>query len=113
MAGQAGLTQVDLQGLHAAINTFSTGVANFDSQYKAMSSTISNISASWTGQAYQSFERALENWLADFNKVITVLNGMENALSQNTSVLTQTNETTIQRAQQAAAGITAPPLPGF
>ncbi len=111
MAGQ--MTQVDLDGLHTAINTFSQGVQNFDSQYKAMSQTATNIVSAWTGAASTSFEQALENWLNDFFKVIQVLNGMENALSQNTSVLTQTNETTISAAQRAAAGITAPHLPGF
>ncbi len=109
----AGMTQVDLDGLRTAINTFSQGVQNFDSQYKAMSQTATNIVSAWTGAASTSFERALENWLNDFFKVIQVLNGMENALSQNTSVLTQTNENTIAAAQRAAAGITAPHLPGF
>ncbi|WP_405467269.1 WXG100 family type VII secretion target [Streptomyces canus] len=107
------MTQVDLAGLRTAINTFSTGVANFDSQHRAMVQTNGNIQAVWTGQAFQSFDRALQNWLADFSKVISVLNGMENALSQNTSVLTQTNEATIQKAQQAAGAITLPKLPGF
>ncbi|MFI5554695.1 WXG100 family type VII secretion target [Streptomyces sp. NPDC051738] len=111
MAGN--MTQVDLAGLQKAINVFSNGVANFDGQYKAMSTTVGNIQSVWTGQAFMAFDRALQNWLVDFNKVITVLNGMENALSQNTSVLTQTNEETIQKAQQAAAGITTPTLPGF
>lgn len=111
MAGN--MTQVDLAGLQKAINVFSNGVANFDGQYKAMSQTVSGIQAVWTGQAYQAFDRALQNWLVDFGKVISVLNGMENALAQNTNVLTQTNEATIQKAQQAAAGITVPTLPGF
>ncbi|MGW1029001.1 WXG100 family type VII secretion target [Streptomyces sp. NPDC002577] len=112
MAGN--MTQVDLAGLQKAINVFSNGVANFDSQYKAMSTTVGNVQAVWTGQAFQAFDRALQNWLTDFYKVISVLNGMENALTQNTNVLTQTNEATIQKAQQAAAGIHAPTtLPGF
>ncbi|WP_030935824.1 WXG100 family type VII secretion target [Streptomyces sp. NRRL S-646] len=111
MAGN--MTQVDLAGLRSAINVFSNGVSNFDSQYRSMSQTVSNIQSVWTGQAYQAFDRALQNWLVDFNKVIQVLNGMENALTQNTSVLDQTNQVTIERAQQAAAGITAPRLPGF
>jgi WXG100 family type VII secretion target len=108
-----GMTQVDLDGLHSAINIFSTGVANFNSQYNAMSSTATDIASRWTGAASQSFEQAMNNWLNDFYKVVQVLNGMENALTQNTSVLTQTNETTIAAAQRAAAGITAPNLPGF
>jgi len=111
MAGN--MTQVDLAGLQKAINVFSNGVANFDGQYKAMTTTVGNIQTVWTGQAYQAFDRALQSWLTDFSKVISVLNGMENALAQNTSVLTQTNEETIQKAQQAAAGITVPTLPGF
>jgi WXG100 family type VII secretion target len=112
MAGN-GMTQVDLDGLHSAINVFSNGVANFDSQYKAMSTTAGNITANWTGAASTSFEQAMNNWLNDFYKVVNVLNGMENALSQNTSVLTSTNEQTVSAAQRAAAGITAPQLPGF
>jgi len=111
MAGN--MTQVDLAGLRSAINVFSDGVAKFDSQYKAMSTTVQGIASVWTGQAYQSFDRALQTWLADFYKVIQVLNGMENALTQNTNLLDQTNQATIQRAQQAAAAITAPTLPGF
>ncbi|MGW3118224.1 WXG100 family type VII secretion target [Streptomyces sp. NPDC001107] len=111
MAGN--MTQVDLAGLRQAINVFSNGVANFNSQYRSMSQTVSNISSVWSGEAYQSFDRALQSWLADFNKVVQVLNGMENALTQNTNVLDQTNQATIQRAQQAAAGITTPTLPGF
>lgn len=111
MAGN--MTQVDLAGLQKAINVFSEGVANFDSQYKSMSATISGLSSSWTGHAHQAFDSAMQSWLADFLKVVNVLNGMENALSQNTSVLTQTNEETIQKAQQAAANIAPPRLPGF
>jgi WXG100 family type VII secretion target len=111
MAGS--MTQVDLEGLHRAINTFSTGVQNFDQSYKSMTTTASTITSAWTGAASTCFEQAMNNWLTDFYKVINVLNGMENALSQNTSVLTQTNETTIAAAQHAAAGITAPQLPGF
>jgi WXG100 family type VII secretion target len=111
MAGN--MTQVDLDGLHVAIQTFSNGVQNFDAQYKAMSATADHVVSSWGGEASVSFEQALNNWLNDFYKVVQVLNGMENALSQNTSVLTQANQTTIAAAQRAAAGITAPSLPGF
>jgi WXG100 family type VII secretion target len=111
MAGN--MTQVDLAGLQRAINVFSSGVANFDSQYKSMSQTVGNIQAVWTGQAFQAFDRALQNWLVDFSKVISVLNGMENALSQNTNVLTATHDETTQRAQQAASAIHIPTLPGF
>ncbi|MEH0581025.1 MULTISPECIES: WXG100 family type VII secretion target [Streptomyces] len=107
------MTQVDLAGLQKAVNVFSEGVANFDGQYKAMNTTVAGVTSVWTGQAYQAFDRAMQNWLADFFKVVNVLNGMENALSQNTSVLSQTNEETIQKAQQAAANITPPRLPGF
>lgn len=106
-------TSVDLPGLQAAINTFSTSLAGFDGQYNAMGTQIADIAGKWTGQAYQSFEQALNNWLSDFNRVLKVLNGMENALSQNTSVLTQTNENTIAAAQKAASMMTTPPLPGF
>ncbi|MBC9730528.1 WXG100 family type VII secretion target [Streptomyces sp. TRM68367] len=106
-------TQVDLPGLQKAINQFSTGVQNFDQSYKYMTRTASEITSAWTGAASTSFEQAMNNWLNDFYKVIRVLNGMENALSQNTSVLNQTNETTIAHAQRAAAGITAPRLPNF
>ncbi|QKZ15966.1 WXG100 family type VII secretion target [Streptomyces chartreusis] len=111
MAGN--LTQVDLAGLQRAITVFSNGVTNFDSQYKSMSTTVAGIQSVWTGQAFQAFDRALQQWLVDFSKVISVLNGMENALSQNTSVLTQTNEETIQKAQMVASQITVPTLPGF
>lgn len=107
------MTSVDLAGLQQAVNVFSNGVANFDGQYKSMQQTISGIEAVWTGPAYQAFDRALQNWLTDFYKVISVLNGMEKTLDDNKRVLTQTNEDTIRRAQQAAAGITAPTLPGF
>ncbi|WP_328779550.1 WXG100 family type VII secretion target [Streptomyces canus] len=107
------MTQVDLVGLQKAINVFSNGVANFDNQYRAMSTTVGNIQAQWTGQAYQAFDRALQSWLTDFSKVISVLNGMENALAENTKVLTSTNEETIAAAQRAAAGIQLPTLPGF
>ena len=113
MALPAGMTQVDLVGLQQAIQIFSSGVQNFDGQYKAMSTTATTIASNWSGAASTSFEQAMNNWLTDFYKVVNVLNGMENALSQNTSVLTQTNETTIAAAQKAAAGITAPHLPGF
>ncbi|MFI7499923.1 WXG100 family type VII secretion target [Streptomyces sp. NPDC049687] len=108
-----GMTQVELQGLQNAINVFSEGVSNFDNQYNAMSTMVAGIQAKWSGQAYQAFDRALQNWLVDFNRVISVLNGMENTLTQNKSVLTQTNEETIAEAQRAASLITTPRLPGF
>ncbi|KUO05518.1 WXG100 family type VII secretion target [Streptomyces caeruleatus] len=107
------MTQVDLAGLRQAINVFSNGVTNFDGQYKAMHQTLANIQASWRGQANAAFDRALQSWLQDFYKVISVLNGMEKTLDDNTNLLTRTNEETIQKAQQAAAGIHAPTLPGF
>ena len=113
MSGPNQPTQVDLAGLHKAINVFSNGVANFDSQYKAMSQTLTNIETAWRGQANTAFSQALQNWLQDFYKLITVLNGMEKTLDDNTSLLTQTNEETIRRAQQAASGIHAVTLPGF
>lgn len=109
----ADMTQVDLAGLRSAINVFSNGVANFDTQYKAMSQTQANIASQWTGEASTAFGQAVQNWLTDFYKVIQVLNGMENALTQNTNLLDQTNQATIQRAQQAAAAVSMPRLPGF
>jgi WXG100 family type VII secretion target len=111
MAGS--MTQVDLAGLHQAIQQFATGLEGFNTSYKSMSATCTTIESAWTGAAQTTFVHAMEKWLTDFNKVISVLNGMDNALAQNTSVLTATNENTIARAQAAAAGITAPPLPGF
>ena len=111
--GNTSMTSVDLVGLQTAIKTFSQGVQNFDSQYKAMASTAGHIVSCWTGAASASFEQALNNWMNDFYKVINVLNGMENALAENTGVLSQANESTIAAAQRAAAQIAAPPLPGF
>jgi WXG100 family type VII secretion target len=111
MAGK--MTKNDLTGLQSAITIFSNSVSEFDGQYTAMRQQIQDIGLKWTGVAYKSFEGALETWLADFGKVLKVLNEMENALAENHSLLSSSNETAIRHAQDAARKMVTPPLQGF
>ncbi|MBY8888873.1 WXG100 family type VII secretion target [Streptomyces sp. PTM05] len=109
------LTSVELQGMTAAQQTFQSALDEATSSYAQMDGQVEGLQSNWTGEAATIYHNAMQEWLADFDKVNQALRTMLEKLAQNTNVYANTHENTQQQAQQVAQqmGSGSVGLPGF
>ncbi|GAA4794595.1 WXG100 family type VII secretion target [Streptomyces ziwulingensis] len=105
-------TSVDISGMLAAQSSFETAVGDADSSYTSMQSQIDALRSSWSGDAANTYQIAMDNWLADFNTVRTQLSLMLQKLQANTGTYDTTHQGTSDTATVLAKTM-SDPLPGF
>ncbi|MFJ6836858.1 WXG100 family type VII secretion target [Streptomyces sp. NPDC091209] len=108
-------TSVEIQGMTAAQGSFQHALDESTNAYVQMDGQIEGLRASWSGEAAQIYSQAMQEWLADFQKVNQALTQMLENLASNTKVYANTHENTQQLANQLAQsmGSGATGLPGF
>lgn len=83
---------VDLDGVQNTISAFRAMVEHANAQLRRMAMEIENISANWPAEAFVRLKQGLHNWLADFRKVVSVLNGVQSALGQHARMLSHAHQ---------------------
>ncbi|MFD8820503.1 WXG100 family type VII secretion target [Streptomyces sp. NPDC059627] len=91
-------TQVDIQGMITARGAFQDALGHTTSAYSQMDGQISSLVGSWSGDASNVFQQAMQEWLADFSKVNAALQKMLDQLVANTSVYDGVHGTTLDSA---------------
>ncbi|MET8413470.1 WXG100 family type VII secretion target [Streptomyces sp. NPDC005195] len=109
------VTSVAIQGMTAAQASFQHALDESTTAYVQMDGQIEGLRASWSGQAALIYTQAMQEWLADFQKVNQALTQMLENLASNTKVYANTHADTEQLANQLAQnmGSGATGLPGF
>lgn len=111
MAGNA-QTNVDIQGMLAALPNFEAALSDTTTTYNGISEQAQVLESSWTGEAAQAFIPALNSWLENFAIVQQQLKLVYEKLEANTGHYEQVHSNTVDAAtavkQAMAAG-----LPGF
>jgi WXG100 family type VII secretion target len=106
---------VDLGGMQQAQSAFQDALDHASSAFSQMDGQIEGLQASWTGQAAQIFQNAMQQWLEDLSRVNSSLSTMLETLHNNTGVYANTHADTQQQAnsvrQQISSGSMG--LPGF
>jgi WXG100 family type VII secretion target len=95
----SGFASVDVLGMSQAQNVMQEIYGQLNSAMQSMTEQQSTLAANWSGEASTSFGQALNNFIEDFNKINGALVGMMEALSQNTHIYVNTNDTSTQMAQ--------------
>ncbi|MFI9274615.1 WXG100 family type VII secretion target [Kitasatospora sp. NPDC052896] len=101
------LTQVELAGMTAAQHTFQNALDHASTSYAQVEGQIEALSASWTGQAANIYQQAMQEWLADFRTVNQALTTMLEKLGSHTNIYANTHQDTEQVASQVAQQISA------
>ncbi|MFF2141676.1 WXG100 family type VII secretion target [Kitasatospora sp. NPDC058190] len=96
------LSQVELAGMTAAQGTFQHAVDEATTSYANVEGQVEALAASWTGQAASIYTQAMQQWLADFQKLNQALTTMLETLAANTHVYANTHQDTEQVAHQVA-----------
>lgn len=111
MAGNT-QTNVDIQGMLAALPNFESALAETMSSYNRMSEQASILESTWTGDAAQVFIPALNGWLDNFATVQQQLKAVYEKLEANTGHYEQIHMKTIDAATTVKQAVSAG-LPGF
>jgi WXG100 family type VII secretion target len=109
----AQVNSVGLEGMQKAQGAYQTAVTNGNRQLTDMQSQVATLQQSWTGEASQTFQAAVQQWLEDFANVQSYLQQILTALEANTNIYTKTHAGTVDAAHLAKSGITGASLPGF
>jgi WXG100 family type VII secretion target len=104
-----GQTNVDIQGMLAALPNFETALGDISTAYNGMSEQAQILEGNWTGDAAQSFIPALNQWLENCNVVKQQLQVVYEKLEANTGHYEQVHSETVDAAtavrQAMAAGL--------
>jgi WXG100 family type VII secretion target len=88
-----GFVSTTILGMTQAQNAMQEMVAEINSASQALEDQQSTLAANWTGEASSQFGTALSNFLADFGTINNALVAMMEALSQNTGIYVNAQET--------------------
>lgn len=100
--------QTSTEGMQRAGQAFADTASDFTGRLQAINSEMATLQASWTGTASTSFNTAMDSWEKAFQKVITELLGMLEAMGVNASEYQAAED---EAASTAQSFVTA--LPGF
>jgi WXG100 family type VII secretion target len=104
----------DVAGMTRAQGAMQEIYGDLNGAMQMLEEQQSSLAASWTGDAASTFSNALANFINDFRTINSALTGMMNAMSQNTGVYVNTNDTSTSMAQSFSNTTTGmPPLPGL
>lgn len=91
---------VDVLGMGLSRVDFENAITQCNSAKANMTDQQATLRASWTGEASSAFGQALQNWLEDLSFVITQLNAILSTMGSNTTLYSNTHQTTIDTATQ-------------
>jgi WXG100 family type VII secretion target len=111
MASQ--ITSVDIQGMVAAQANFQCAVDQVNTAYCDMLEQQATLMENWKGEAASTFGIAFERYLEDFKTVRSELEGILEALHENTGVYANTEGGSRQVAASFASHSGLPGLPGL
>jgi WXG100 family type VII secretion target len=94
-----GFVSTDVMGMAQAQNVMQEIYGELNSAMQSMTEQQTTLQSNWSGEASTSFGQALNNFIEDFNKINGALASMMDALSQNTHIYVNTNDTSTQMAQ--------------
>jgi WXG100 family type VII secretion target len=103
------ISAVDLQGLLQTAQGQEEALSSAKSQLQNVVTQSESLASSWTGEAAQTFQGALNSFNENGQAVLNALQAMHNAMMNTHSVFTQANSTTIDSAGQAAKFTSAAP----
>lgn len=96
------------QGMQRAAQEFSDKANIFNGQLRAVNGQMAILQATWTGQASQGFNQAMDNWENAFQKVINELLNMLEVMGVTTKGYQQSEDDAANVAQSFGSA-----LPGF
>ena len=99
MSTPNGFVATDVMGMAQAQNVMQEIYGELNSAMQNLSEQQATLAANWSGEAQTAFGPALDNFIADFGKINSALVGMMEALSQNTHIYVNTNDTSTAMAQ--------------
>jgi len=94
-----GFVATDVMGMAQAQNVMQEIYGELNTAMQNLSEQQSTLAANWSGEAQTAFGQALDNFIQDFGKINSALVGMMEALSQNTHIYVNTNDTSTAMAQ--------------
>ncbi|MEU3862023.1 WXG100 family type VII secretion target [Streptomyces sp. NPDC028722] len=87
---------------------------NHRASYQRMRELASRAEQGWRGEAGTAFQQALEGWMANYQKVGSVLDEMHQRIIGTGNAQTQAHQATTQTATSLASATVAPvKLKGF
>ena len=102
------VVQTNEPGMQQAAQEFSSRASEFTGHLQNVNSEMATLQASWTGDASNQFNQAMDAWEGAFQKVINELMNMMQVMGVNT----QYYQTAESDASSSAASF-ASALPGF
>lgn len=94
-----------------ALGAFQEAASQARTQLSGMREQQSVLMSNWDGEAASSYGGALNEWLADFQRVVTALDKMLHTLEENTGVYRSTHEQTQQTVLAFKGKVHSPLLP--
>lgn len=92
-------------GMQRAAQEFSDKATLFTSQLNAVNGQMSILQSSWTGQASQGFNQAMDSWEGSFQKVINELLNMLEVMGVTTKGYQQAEDDASNVAQSFSSAL--------
>jgi len=93
------------EGMQRAAQEFSDRATEFTGHLQSVNSQMAVLQASWTGNASRSFNQAMDNWEASFQKVINELINMLDIMGVTTKGYNQAEDDAAGSAQSFASAL--------
>ncbi|WP_067494989.1 WXG100 family type VII secretion target [Actinoplanes sp. TFC3] len=93
------------QGMQRAAQEFSDKATEFTSSLQAVNGQMSVLQSSWTGQASNGFNQAMDSWESSFQKVINELINMLDVMGVTTKGYVQAEDTAASTASSFGAAL--------
>ncbi|MET8948857.1 WXG100 family type VII secretion target [Streptomyces sp. NPDC004542] len=108
------LEAVDLAGMQQSAQVHLQTLENHRASFARMRDLATRAEQGWQGEAGTAFQQALEGWMANYQKIGSVLDEMHQRILATGNVQGQAHQATKQTASQLA-GTTVQPvaLKGF
>jgi WXG100 family type VII secretion target len=104
-------TSVDIEGMIKAGQGLESAHNHLQASYNNMRGQAESLQVSWRGETSSAFGVALAQWLDDFGAVLALLQGIGEALANNTGVYGGTVDVNNQVTKIAAGSLGK--LPGL
>ncbi len=93
------------QGMQRAAQEFSDKAQSFTGQLRAVNGQMAILQSTWTGQASQGFNQAMDSWENSFQKVINELLNMLQVMGVTTKGYQQSEDDAANVAQSFGSAL--------
>ncbi|MFI5934994.1 WXG100 family type VII secretion target [Actinoplanes sp. NPDC051494] len=97
--------QTSEEGMQRAAQEFSNKAQEFTGQLQAVNTQMGTLQASWTGQASNGFNQAMDSWEMSFKKVINELINMLDVMGVTTKGYTAAEDDASSTAANFGAAL--------